>query len=297
MGRIVPVHGCLGSGPAAQPPGGVIPTPARVARPQLAGRMAAMLAAGGTVLVVAEAGYGKTMLLDEALALMGDREVTVCDAGRDWTTPAEAERLLATPGAVLAGRRLPPVSLARARAAGTLLEIGAAELAFDARECGELLHARLGREPSRREVERVLELTEGWPFGVALAAAGGPLGRIRLDAEDALAFLDEEILDALPPSLHDALLDAAVPDRIDDAMAQAVGLEAGALRDLAARDLFLRCADGDGRVHRFHPLFRAAVRARAARERSFEHRARLHGAVAAALAAEGGTAAATAHGV
>src|SRR4051794_31833097 len=291
-----PVHGCLDSGPAAdQPPGGVIPTPARIARPQLAGRMAATLAAGGTVLVVAEAGYGKTTLLEQTLDLLADRHVVALDAGRDWVDAAEAERLLATPGAVLMTRRLPRVSLARARAAGTLLEIGAAELAFDARECAELLHARLGREPGRREVERVLELTEGWPFGVALAAAGGPLGRIRLDAQDAVSFLDEEILGALPPRLHDALLDAAVPDRIDETMAQAVGLEAGAPRDLPAPDLFLRCAEGDGRVPRFPPLFRAAVRARAARERSFEHRARLHGAVAAALAAEGRTAEATDH--
>ena len=203
--------------------------------------------------------------------------------------------MLATPGAVLVGRRLPRVSLARARAAGTLLEIRAAELAFDARECAELLQARLGREPGRREIERVLELTEGWPFGVALAAAGGPLGRIRLDAQDAVAFLDEEILDALPAPLHDALLDAAVPDRLDAAMAHAVGLEEGALHDLAARDLFLRRCDADGHVHRFHPLFRAAVRARAARVRTFAHRARLHGAVAEALAAEGRRAEATEH--
>ena len=290
------MHGCLDSGPAAhQPPGGVIPTPALIARPQLAGRMAATLAAGGTVIVVAEAGYGKTMLLGQALDLLGDREVTVLDAGRDWIDAATAERALGTPGAVVVSRRLPGVSLARARAAGTLLEIGAAELAFDARECAELLHARLGREPGRREVERVLELTEGWPFGVALAASGGALGRLRLDADDALAFLDEEILQALPAHLHDALLDAAVPDRLDEAMARAVGLDRGALRDLAARDLFLRRADADGHVHRFHPLFRAAVRARAERERSFEHRARLHGAVAGALAAEGRTAEATDH--
>src|SRR5204862_204780 len=84
--------------------------------------------------MVAVAGYGKTTLLAEALELLGDRAVTVLDAGREWIDVAEAERMLATPGAVLVGRRLPRVSLARARAAGTLLEIRAAELAFDARE-------------------------------------------------------------------------------------------------------------------------------------------------------------------
>ena len=70
----------------------------------------------------------------------------------------------------VASRRPLALQVAKSRAAGRLTELTAADLAFDAEECAELLRRRTGAEPSTERVEVMMELTEGWPLGLALAA-------------------------------------------------------------------------------------------------------------------------------
>src|SRR4051794_27380371 len=317
------VHGCPGSRPARTAPGATLSHARRIARPALAGPLASALAGGARVLLTAEAGYGKTALLDEALALL-DRDavrlsgrdlcsddadlgsalaagaiVVLDDAGElraDVGTLPQA--LLESPSGaavVLSGRRALGLALGRLRADGRLVELGAAELAFNARECEELLRSRLGRDPVAHEVERIMEVTEGWPFGVGLAAARPPAGLLRADGDEALAFLREEVLDQLDPAVRVTLMDAAMPARLDAAMAGALGLDLEAVAGLARLGVFLRPCGPRGRAYRFHPTFRTLLRRTALAERPATDVAAVHSRVAEALAGEGWSPAAFEH--
>ena len=73
----------------------------------------------------------------------------------------------------ICSRRSLRLRLAKLRATGRLLELGPADLAFTPAECAACLRAVRGADPSSAEVGRLFELTEGWPLGVALAAAAG----------------------------------------------------------------------------------------------------------------------------
>ena len=70
---------------------------------------------------------------------------------------------------VFAGRDQPPVRIARLRAAGKMLEIGAGDLSLTAREAASLLAAaevKLGDD----ELAELHRRTEGWAAGLYLAA-------------------------------------------------------------------------------------------------------------------------------
>src|SRR4051794_721348 len=309
------VHGCPGSRPARTAPGATLSHARRIARPALAGPLASALAGGARVLLTAEAGYGKTALLDEALALL-DRDavrlsgrdlcsddadlgsalaagaIVVLDDAGDLRADARTlpQALLESPSGaavVLSGRRALGLALGRLRAEGRLVELGAAELAFNARECEELLRSRLGRDPVAHEVERIMELTEGWPFGVALAAARPPGGLLRADGDEALVFLREEVLDGLDPAVRETLRAAAPPARLDAAMARAVGLDLEAVAGLARLGVFLRPCGAEAPAYRFPPVFRTLLRRTALAERPPAQVAAVHGHVADALSAEG----------
>src|SRR3954469_15117521 len=125
----------------------------------------------------------------------------------------------------LVGRRPPPLRLGRLRAGGRLTEVGAAELAFSPAECAEVIGRARGRDPAPEEVDRVWSATEGWPLGVALSAAASDSGSGLRDG--LAAFFDEEILDGLDPELRAALLRSSLPEELDPAVAEALGLPTG----------------------------------------------------------------------
>ena len=85
---------------------------------------------------------------------------------------------------VLSGRRLPPLALARLRAADDVVDIGADDLRFDDAEVAALA-ASLGRRPAGHRPRR---LARAGPAG-----AGGPQGAV----DD---YLWEEVVRALDPS-------------------------------------------------------------------------------------------------
>jgi ATP/maltotriose-dependent transcriptional regulator MalT/DNA-binding SARP family transcriptional activator len=225
--------------------------------------------------------------------LLVDPLVIVIDDAEHLADAAEAERVVADLAvarpaplrvAVVARR---PLSLRAARlsAAGRLREIGAADLAFDVRECAELVRRRTGREASSEEVEALWTATEGWPLGVALAAVSmrRPSGRAaRLGTLE--EYLNEELLEPLDPALRDALIDSSVAREIDPALAQALGLPEAFLDELRRRGI--PHSAQDGRLV-YHPLVRDVLAARLARDRPQLRRAQLHGVVAQSLETAG----------
>jgi LuxR family transcriptional regulator, maltose regulon positive regulatory protein len=79
-------------------------------------------------------------------------------------------RLPSTIRLVISSRSDPPLSLARLRARGELLEVHADELRFDGPESSTLLNDALGLNLDADEIDTLQERTEGWPAGLYLAA-------------------------------------------------------------------------------------------------------------------------------
>lgn len=181
------------------------------------------------------------------------------------------DRLLATGGELirvgLCSRRPLRLRLAKLRATGRLLELGPADLAFSPAECGACLRAVRGGDPSSEEVEHLYTLTEGWPLGVALAAATEPGARELAPAsrEAIFAYLAEEVLDGLDPETRDQLYDASIVDELDPELERALGLPRSFRDDLVAHGLFVRAHEGD--AYSIHPLMREFLRARLAEDR------------------------------
>ena len=109
------------------------------------------------------------VVLDSADAL-------VSRAGRDIVAEL-AVRLPFGSQLAIGSRREPPVPLARLRAQGRVAEIGTHDLALDVGEARALLLGA-GAELSDADLRALVELTEGWPAGLYLAAlaisAGSP---------------------------------------------------------------------------------------------------------------------------
>jgi LuxR family maltose regulon positive regulatory protein len=158
----------------------------------------------------------------DLLALVDDVHVLQSRAALDTL-----ERLLdhATSGTTVAlsGRRLPALPLARLRAEGRLLEIGAGELALTNREAEALLR-RAGAELSPQEAATLAERLEGWPAALFLAAlsvrSGTPAET--LDGDDGFLadYLETEHLAGLSRgqrrfATSTAVLEELTPERCD----------------------------------------------------------------------------------
>ena len=202
----------------------------------------------------------RRLLVDPLLVVLEDAENI---AGSPHALRLVNEMLRDPTGAVrvaLLSRRPLPLRIAKVRAHGALTEISAADLAFSASECRELLRLRSGRQPDLEQVAAVMTATEGWPLGIALSdgdAAAVP--RSAPSSRDALfSYLAEELLEGFDPDLRRRLPVAAMPTEIDAGLAAALDLPGGFLDVVRARlgEMF-RPLPPDGRWHRFHPLLRS----------------------------------------
>jgi DNA-binding SARP family transcriptional activator len=268
----------------------------------------------GAADVLGERLDGATQRVDVALAtdllqselerLLVEPLVLVIDDAEHLAGSTEAQRivadLLAMPlerlrVAVVARRPL-ELPTARVRIAGRLTELGPAELAFGVEECAGLMLRRTGREPSRDEAEAVWTATEGWPLGVVLAAGSDRPSAARPARAGGLnAYLAEELLDPLEPSLRDAIIDSSVAPELDPALVRALGLPEDLLEEIRRRGIPLRAPAGaDGRLA-YHPLVRDLLAARLVQERTQKRRARLHAVVGETLEGDGREADAVEH--
>ena len=196
----------------------------------------------------------------------------------------------------VASRRPLALHVAKPRAAGRLTELRAADLAFDAEECAELLRWRTGVDPSSESVGEMMELTEGWPLGIALAAGlmeraaqsgdvAAALGALR-SAPDLRSYLSEELLDSLEPDLREAAIESSVVPSVTPSVERALDLpEDFGGRIGRAGFLVRRLPNGQGFA--YHPLLREFLRERLQSQRNESDRHALHAAVARALDDEG----------
>ena len=131
---------------------------------------------------------------------------------------------------IAVSRADPALRLARQRAAGALIELRAADLAFTKQEAHELIVGRGGVNIGAEEVQLLHERTEGWPAALLLASiwlrtVDDPRravrefgGSHRFVAE----YLSQEVLASLSDDLRSFLLSASVLGRFTPQLCDSV---------------------------------------------------------------------------
>lgn len=161
---------------------------------------------------------------------------------------------------VLSARQEPPLRLARLRASGALVDLGATQLALDAVEVAQIA-AALGLD--MQAAQRLFERSGGWPAGLRLALGGAGGGAIDRAAFDYLAC---EVLNRLDPELRGFLLRCSVLYELDAARCQALGEPAQQaahwLHEIERLALFVTVVDVSPLTLRLHQLFRDMLRQR-----------------------------------
>ena len=246
---------------------------------------------------------GTRELIAEVSRLLVEPLVLVIDdaehlGGADDALRLLGELLRAEQGRLrvaVATRRPLDLRVAKPRTAGRLAEIDAAELAFDSEECADLLRARTGAEPAPERVDELMQATQGWPLGIALAAAlaeqrreAGGVGSLDNlgSAPDLRSYLSEEVLDSLDPSLREAAIDSSIVRVVTPAVAAALELPEEFAGRIERAGMLVRYTDSSG-AFAYHPLLREFLIECLREGRGDDERRRLNAAVAPAVAESG----------
>jgi LuxR family maltose regulon positive regulatory protein len=259
-----------------------------VPRPRLSERLREGLACSLTV-IQAPAGYGKSALLalwqreleasglpvsllakPDAATLLGAMErrppgillIDGLEAGAEPVLTSALSGALPPFPMILAVRSRAPLRLARLRATGRLLEVGAEELRLDQEEVTQLHRALSGRAAAAHTLTELQARSQGWPLAVALHARASRRDRagLSLHGEHRLLFeyFGEEVLAGLPTEMRAFLLRIAVPGRICARLCDALLEEEGSqakLDEMVREGLFLQPLDQKRLWYRLHPLF------------------------------------------
>lgn len=172
---------------------------------------------------------------------------------------------------VLAGRRDPPLSLARHRARHELLELRAEDLQFDAGETTVFLNEGMGLDLSDDEVMSLQSQLEGWITGLQLVAL---TLRHRADSGEGLAisgrhrhvadYLGEEVLAQAPEAMRTFMLQTSILDRVSGSLCATVTgnpQSQAMLEKLERSNLFLVPLDDNRTWFRYHRVFADFLRA------------------------------------
>jgi LuxR family transcriptional regulator, maltose regulon positive regulatory protein len=176
---------------------------------------------------------------------------------------------------VIISRTVPPLQVARLRAAGELTEIGARELRFTPEEAAGLIGAVAGSPLGQRDLAELVDATEGWPAALYLAALSlrsqhdpGEFVREFTHGNRYVAdYLLEEVISRQPDHVVRFLTETAILDRFTAPLCDAVTGRRDAaeiIGMLERENLFLVALDESRRWFRYHHLFARALRARLA---------------------------------
>ncbi len=177
----------------------------------------------------------------------------------------------------IGSRVTPPLSLARWRAGGELVELGLEDLQFDLDATQALCRLRGIEAPTDEALQAALARTHGWVAGLhlmlgsarhgaGLPALTGPAAHRHL-----FDYFAQEVLAELPPPLQSFVLHSSVLPELSPALCEAVTGRSDArtvLDALFSRQLFLSALDEAVPVLRFHDLFRDFLRGELERRES-----------------------------
>ncbi len=183
------------------------------------------------------------------------------------------EHLPAQVTVVMSTRHDPPMPLAKWRSKKVLLEIGAADLAFQKTETEQLLNEQLQLSLVAEDVHRLQERTEGWVTGLHLAALSlrscmdraAFIQSFSSDDRYVGDYLFEEVIQQLPVEQQEFLLLTSILPRLCGPLCDAVAGRSGSQQILLALEtanLFLFPLDNERHWFRYHPLFADLLRHR-----------------------------------
>lgn len=167
----------------------------------------------------------------------------------------------------LAGRSIPKLkSISKLRSSPNVVEIGAAELEFRADEVGDVVNRMFELDCTDMLVERLYNLTQGWPALVVLAGKWlrSRPAEVREQAIEQLSgadrsmyeYLATQILDDRPEAHRQFLLMSSlvrrVPAGLIDKLLPGAGLEI--VHDLEFGRFVTPSVDAHGTTYTFHPL-------------------------------------------
>jgi LuxR family transcriptional regulator, maltose regulon positive regulatory protein len=187
---------------------------------------------------------------------------------------------------VIASRTDPPMPIARRRASGDLIELGATDLAFTPEESEEFLNGSLRLGLDAEAVALLHERTEGWPAGLSLAylslrRARDPSGFIATfgaSNRHVGDYLTEQVLGTLEPGERDFMLATSIVDEVCGPLADDLTGETGSsqrLVDLERANVFLTPLDDRREWYRYHHLLAELLRLEL-RRRAPQREADLH---------------------
>lgn len=165
----------------------------------------------------------------------------------------------------LSSRTEPPLSLARYRTRGELLEIGQNDLQFKPQETEAFLDNRGGLNLSPEETALLEDRLEGWIAGLQLAALAVEQGyirheRLKLTGRQRFItdYLRDEVLKNIPSEMYEFLLQTSILERLYGPLCDAVtewDNGAAMLEALEKKNLFIFPLDDQREWFRYHPLF------------------------------------------
>src|SRR5215469_695107 len=218
--------------------------------------------------------------LINALAGVRERVVLVLDdfhLVRARSCHEQIESLLASllPPAmiVIISRTVPPLQVARLRAAGEMTEIGMRELRFTSEEAAGLIGAVAASPLGQRDLMELVERTEGWPAALYLAALslrdqpdpGAFVYEFTRGNRYVADYLLEEVIGRQPEHVVRFLTHTSILDRFTASLCNAVTARRDAadiIAMLERENLFLVALDESPRWFRYHHLFAQALRVR-----------------------------------
>jgi LuxR family maltose regulon positive regulatory protein len=180
---------------------------------------------------------------------------------------------------VLITRAEPPLPLARLRATGDLAEVRAAGLRFAPAHTAELVATVAGLQLSPADLTELVDLTEGWPAGIYLAALSlrghaSPSSVIRQfsgDSDFVADFLAEEVLSHQPDAIRQFLTRTSILSRFCAPLCDAVTGSAAAAEItglIERQNLFVVPLDDARQWFRYHHLFGRMLRGELSRSES-----------------------------
>lgn len=147
---------------------------------------------------------------------------------------------------VLISRNSLPLNLHRERLSGELLEIQSASLLFSVEETREFLSLQ-GLEMENKDLDVIHTCTEGWAVGLRLLGmhfiqSGGDIKKtlfaLKQKEADLYTYLSNELLDYLPNTLHNFLLNSSLLPYLEPELCNAA----------------LQCDNSEGMIKQLHSL-------------------------------------------
>ena len=172
---------------------------------------------------------------------------------------------------ILSTRADPPLSLARLRARGQVLEVRTDQLRSTLEEAAAFLEEVMDVQLPPDALEIVNARTEGWLvglqlFGLSLRGRADPVAVLALlsgSQHYILDYLTEEVLRQQPASIQTFLLRTSVLEQLSAPLCDAVLGQSGSqqmLEQLERANLFVSSLDEHRRWYRYHALFAEALR-------------------------------------